>query len=64
VLLLRDPLRQRYKKLVLRHGRLVGACLYGDVRDGAWYFELIRTGTPVNEQRDTLVFGPQVSKSA
>ena len=55
---LRDPLRGVYKKLVFKGPQLVGACLYGDIRDGAWYFDLIRSGEPVASQRDTLVFGP------
>jgi nitrite reductase (NADH) large subunit len=29
----RDPGRHMYKKLVLEGGRIVGAILYGDVRD-------------------------------
>jgi len=53
-----DPLRGTYKKLVLKDGALVGACLYGDIGDGSAYFELIRSGTSVAAQRDTLAFGP------
>jgi len=56
--ILRDPLRGIYKKLVFKGPQLVGACLYGDMRDGAWYFELIRSGESVAHQRDTLIFGP------
>ena len=61
---LRDPLRGLYKKLVFKGNALVGACLYGDIRDGAWYFDLIRAGTSVAEQRDTLVFGPVQADAA
>ena len=57
-IVLRDPVRGIYKKLVLKDGVLVGACLYGDIDDGSAYFELIRSGTSVAEQRDTLAFGP------
>ena len=57
-IVLRDPLRGTYKKLVLKDDALVGACLYGDIDDGSAYFELIRSGTSVAAQRDTLAFGP------
>jgi nitrite reductase (NADH) large subunit len=46
-----------YKKLVISNNRLVGACLYGDTVDGAWYFKLIRNQQPITEIRDRLMFG-------
>jgi nitrite reductase (NADH) large subunit len=46
-----------YKKLVIAHGRLVGAVLFGDTADGAWYLDLIRSGQPVEALRDDLMFG-------
>lgn len=58
-IVLRDPVRGIYKKLVLRNDVLVGACLYGDSHDGSAYFELIQQGQSVAAQRDTLIFGPQ-----
>lgn len=56
-LLLRDARRGIYKRLVLRGDRLVGAVLYGDVKDGPWYFDLIRQGTDVGAWRGGLMFG-------
>ncbi|WP_423198661.1 MULTISPECIES: NAD(P)/FAD-dependent oxidoreductase [unclassified Cupriavidus] len=56
-LVLRDPRRGVYKRLVLQDGRLVGAVLYGDVQDGPWYFELIQQGAPVQGLRQRLLFG-------
>lgn len=56
-IVLRDPVRGIYKKLVLQGDALVGACLYGDIGDGSAYFELIRSGASVAAQRDTLAFG-------
>ncbi|MFS8934650.1 NAD(P)/FAD-dependent oxidoreductase [Cupriavidus taiwanensis] len=56
-LVLRDARRGVYKRLVLQDGRLVGAVLYGDVQDGAWYFELIQQRTPVAALRQRLLFG-------
>ena len=42
---LSDPIGGVYKKLVIKDDKLVGACLYGDTADGAWYFRLLREGT-------------------
>jgi nitrite reductase (NADH) large subunit len=56
-LVLRDRARDVYKRLVLKDGRLVGAVLYGDVRDGNWYFDLIQRRTNVVGLRDRLLFG-------
>jgi nitrite reductase (NADH) large subunit len=54
---LADPIGGVYKKLVLKDDKLVGACLYGDTVDGAWYFKLLRDGQPLHEIRDRLMFG-------
>jgi nitrite reductase (NADH) large subunit len=56
-IVLSDPHGGVYRKLVVRDGRLVGAVLYGDVADGAWYAELIRRGAPVGPMRAGLGFG-------
>ena len=52
-----DPYGGVYKKLVIKDDRLVGACLYGDTVDGAWYFKLIRDGRSIADIRDKLMFG-------
>jgi nitrite reductase (NADH) large subunit len=59
-MVLSDPIRGVYKKLVLKNEVLVGACLYGDIHDGSWYFDLIKQGQNVADRRSTLVFGPDV----
>ncbi|WP_037072773.1 nitrite reductase large subunit NirB [Pseudoxanthomonas suwonensis] len=56
-IVLSDPAGGVYKKLVIRDDRLVGACLYGDTADGAWYFRQIKDGSVVGDRRDTLAFG-------
>jgi nitrite reductase (NADH) large subunit len=56
----RDAARGVHKKLVIRDDKLIGAVLYGEARDSAWYFDMIRNATDVSELRDTLVFGPSV----
>ena len=54
----RDAARGVHKKLVVRDDRLIGAVLYGEAGDSAWYFDHIRNGTDISGIRDTLVFGP------
>ncbi|MEN9543187.1 MAG: hypothetical protein RLZZ598_20, partial [Pseudomonadota bacterium] len=56
-IVLSDPFAGVYKKLVVKDDKLVGACLYGDTVDGAWYFKLLRDGKSVGELRDRLMFG-------
>ncbi|MDR3373433.1 MAG: nitrite reductase large subunit NirB [Ancalomicrobiaceae bacterium] len=57
-IVLRDPARGIYKRLVIEGERLVGAVLYGDTADGAWFFDLIKADKPIGPLRDTLIFGP------
>lgn len=56
-LVFRDPKRGVYKRLVLKDSRVVGAVLYGEVKDGPWYFELMQKGTNVAPFRARLLFG-------
>lgn len=53
----RDSARAAYRKLVMRHDRLVGAILYGDVTDSELYLDLIRREAPVGHISDRLIFG-------
>ena len=57
----RDIARGVHKRLVVRDDRLVGAVLYGDAQDSAWYFYLIRNATDIGTIRDTLIFGPAIA---
>ncbi len=52
-----DPARGTYRKLMIRDGRLVGAVLVGDVAEGPWYCDLIRSSEPVSSFRNDLMFG-------
>ncbi|WP_028725517.1 nitrite reductase large subunit NirB [Paracoccus zeaxanthinifaciens] len=54
----RDPARGIYKRLVIEGDRLIGAVMYGDTADGNWFFGLIKDATPIEEMRETLIFGP------
>ena len=54
---LSDPGRRTYRKLVIGEGRLKGAVLIGDTTDALWYLDLIRSGRPLSTLRNDLVFG-------
>jgi len=56
-ILLSDSMGGIYKKLVIRDDKLVGACLYGDTSDGAWYIKLLREANPITQIRNRLIFG-------
>ncbi len=56
-IVLHDPGVGIYKRLVLKGDKLVGAVLYGDTKDGAWYFQLLRDEQDIHDIRDHLVFG-------
>jgi nitrite reductase (NADH) large subunit len=56
-IVLADPGAGVYKKIVIKDDKLVGAVMYGDTVDGAWYFKLLRDGKSVAGIRDKLMFG-------
>ncbi|SPF79853.1 nitrite reductase large subunit NirB [Pseudoprimorskyibacter insulae] len=54
----RDPARGVYKRLILKGNRIIGAVMYGDTGDGAWFYNHIKDATDVADMRETLIFGP------
>jgi nitrite reductase (NADH) large subunit len=56
-LVLRDAKRGIYKRIVIEKNQVRGAVLYGDVKDGPWYFELMTQGKDIGPMRDKLLFG-------
>jgi len=56
-LVLRDAKRGIYKRIVIEKNKVRGAVLYGDVKDGPWYFELMMQGRDIGPLRDKLLFG-------
>jgi nitrite reductase (NADH) large subunit len=52
-----DPGTGAYRKLVVRDDRLAGALLIGDVAEGPWYLDLIRSRTSIRSFRHHLMFG-------
>ena len=63
-LVLRDPRRGIYKRLVLAGNRITGAVLYGEVQDGPWYFGLIQQRTDISAIRSQLLFGEALCAQA
>lgn len=61
-LVLRDAKRGIYKRVVIENNKVRGAVLYGDVKDGQWYLELMSQGRDVRELRDQLLFGSTLGK--
>jgi len=60
-IVLRDPGRAVYKRLIVRDNKLRGAVLFGDTSAGPWYAELIEAGKDVAGLRDRLLFGPDAA---
>ncbi|MDF1803759.1 nitrite reductase large subunit NirB [Thalassovita sp.] len=56
-IVLRDATRGTYKRVILQDNKVIGAVLYGDVADGAWYNELLKSGDSIEDMRETLIFG-------
>jgi nitrite reductase (NADH) large subunit len=61
-LVLRDPKRGIYKRLVIEQDKIRGAVLYGDVRDSGWYLDLMKEGRSIHSFRDELLFGAPQSR--
>lgn len=55
--LMSDPGIGLYRKLIFGEDRLLGAVFVGDIAEQGWCKELIRTGAPIAEHRDDLMFG-------
>ena len=62
-ILLLDKQGGRYKRIVLRQNRVIGAVLYGDTTDGSWFFQLMKDGQDVSEMREQLLLGSSFGSS-
>ena len=56
-IILNDEKRQIYKRVIIQKDKVIGAVLFGDTEDGAWYAELIADQTPISSIRHKLLFG-------
>ena len=63
-IVLRDAARQTYKRLTLADNRIVGVVLFGDTRDGAWFYQQLREARDISGGRDTLIFGQNYAGGA
>jgi len=63
-IVLRDAMAGLYKRLVIKDDKIIGAVLYGDTADGAWFFQHIKNQTDISDMRDTLIFGPAFAGGA
>ncbi|MGC3983167.1 MAG: nitrite reductase small subunit NirD [Steroidobacteraceae bacterium] len=56
-LVMKDVKRGIYKRIVIEGTQVKGCVLYGDTKDGPWYFELMTEGRDIGNIRDRLLFG-------
>jgi nitrite reductase (NADH) large subunit len=63
-IVLNDPRRGTYKKLVVAGGRLTGAVLVGDTAEALWYLEMIRNRENIAPIRKDIMFGRSASTLA
>ncbi len=56
-IVLRDAARKTYKRLTIEHNRIIGIVLFGETRDGPWFYQQLKDGTDISDLRDTLIFG-------
>ena len=54
---LRDAAAGVYKRLMIKDNRIIGAVLFGETSDGAWFNDLKNKEVDISEMRDTLIFG-------
>jgi len=62
-IILRDPARGIYKRLVMQDDQVVGTVLIGDASDSAWYAELIEHGQDTTSLRNLLIFGQATAQA-
>jgi len=68
-LVISDERANIYRKLIIRDDRIVGIVLFGDVRSGQFYFQLMQDQSNVSRFLPELIFGeaylpPNASKTA
>jgi nitrite reductase (NADH) large subunit len=56
-IVLRDASRGNYRRLILKDNRIIGVVMYGDTADGPWFFDKLKKGEDIGDQRDMLIFG-------
>lgn len=64
ILMFRDAARGIYKRLVMRDEQLVGTLLYGEVRDGLNYLDLMQKHHAIPAAREALMFSPHTLRNS
>ena len=64
ILMFRDAARGIYKRLVMRDTHLVGTLLYGEVRDGLTYLDLMQKHHAIPTAREALMFSPHALENS
>lgn len=54
----RDAARKTYKRITIENDRITGVVLFGETKDGAWFFQKLKEQSNISDIRDTLIFGP------
>ena len=62
-IVMRDHGAGLYRKLLVAEGRLIGAVFVGDIGEQGWCKQLIRTGEPVAEHIEDIMFGRPAPRS-
>jgi nitrite reductase (NADH) large subunit len=63
-LVMKDAKRGIYKRVVIEGNLVKGCVLYGDTKDGPWYFELMNEARDIGSMREHLLFGAAFADSA
>ena len=63
-LVMKDTKRGIYKRVVIENNKIIGTVLYGDTKDGPFYFDLMNEQRDVGSMRDRLLFGAAMAESA
>ncbi|WP_370980884.1 NAD(P)/FAD-dependent oxidoreductase [Agaribacterium sp. ZY112] len=63
-IIVEDKQSRIYRKLIIEQDRIVGIVLFGDVRSGAYYFDLMQDGTDVSAMLPNLIFGQEFCESS
>ena len=61
-IIISDPSKRTYRKLVLEHGLIVGIVLFGDVSSGAYYFNLMENNISVDTVLPELIIGQEFAQ--
>lgn len=63
-IVLRDAAKRTYKRLTIEEDRIIGVVLFGDARDGPWFFQQLRERRDISESRESLIFGQNYAGGA